>query len=195
MTSSVPDSSFVPENPEQPIEQITAEWYKTATLADIIATLDTVPFPPNHVPGALEDGSVTKVVFARLCQLNPRLAVRYADGRLVKRSDDGNGLDYFFITKLGAIELHVNHVDAQGEWVRDVYEVDAMGNAKFSAYVTQKNEGRYYADLDLAIAHGHMDEPKFSNYLGYVPPAIHDPIANVGKVRQIVGRIIDAATL
>ena len=70
-----------------------------------------------------------------------------------------------------------------------------MGNAKFSSYVTQVNEGRYYADLDLALAHGHMDEPKFSNYLGYVPPYVHDPIANVGKVRKTVGRIVDAALL
>lgn len=89
----------------------------------------------------------------------------------------------------------MNHVDAQGEWVRDVYEVDAVGNAKFVSYVTERNEGRYYADLDLAIAHGHKEDPKFSDYVGHVPPAVHDPIANVGKVRQIVGRIIDAAVL
>lgn len=177
------------------ISEITADWYKTASLADVVASVDVIPFPPSHVPEAVEDGSVSKVVFARICQQNPRLAVRYADGRLVKRSENGNGLDYFLITKAGAVELHVNHVDAQGEWIRDVYEVDAMGNAKFSAYVTERNEGRYYADLDLASAHGHMDDPKFSNYLGYVPPVVHDPMANVGKVRQVVGRIIDAATL
>lgn len=99
------------------------------------------------------------------------------------------------LSKLGAVELHVIHLDAQGEWIRDVYEVDAMGNAKFNAYVTEKNEGRYYADLDLAIAHGHKEDPKFSDYVGYLPPTVHDPMANVGKVRQVVNRIIDGATL
>lgn len=40
-----------------------------------------------------------------------------------------------------------------------------------------------------------MEDPKFSNYVGFVPPNVHDPIANVGKVRKIVSRIVDAATL
>ncbi|MFZ3232049.1 MAG: hypothetical protein WA194_00650 [Patescibacteria group bacterium] len=195
MSSSVPESSVASELPEQNVAQITADWYKAASLVDIIASLDTLPFPPSHIPESDADGSVTKVVFARLCQQNPRLAVRYADGRLVKRSENGQGLDYYFIPKRGGFELHVHHLDANGEWVRDAYEMDAQGNVKFVAYVTQKNEGRYYADLDLADAHGHMEEPKFSDYTGSLPPAVHDPIANVGKVRQVVGRIIDAAVL
>lgn len=135
------------------ITEITAEWYKVSSLADIVASVDTIPFPPHHLPEADADGSVTKVVFARICERNPRIAVRYADGRLVKPADNGNGLDYFFLSKLGGVELHVNHVDENGEWIRDVYDVDTLGNAKFVSYVTQKDEGRYYADLDLAIAH------------------------------------------
>ena len=86
-------------------------------------------------------------------------------------------------------------MDENGEWIRDVYEMDALGNAKFVSYVTQKNENRFYADLDLAMAHGHMEDPKFSDYVGHVPPTVHDPIAKVGSVRAAVGRIVDAVRL
>lgn len=73
---------------EPGVDQITADWYKISPLADIVASVDVIPFPPNHIPGAVADGSVSKVVFARICQQNPRIAVRYADGRLVKRTQD-----------------------------------------------------------------------------------------------------------
>ena len=195
MSANVPDSQLSHEGAEPSIEEITADWYKAASLADIVATLDVIPFPPNHVPESVADGSVSKVVFARICQQNPRIAVRYADGRLVKRTENGNGLDYFLISKVGVVELHVSHMDENGEWIRDVYEMDAMGNAKFQSYVTQKNENRFYADLDLAMAHGHMEDPKFSDYVGHVPPTVHDPIAKVGNVRAAVGRIVDAVRL
>lgn len=179
MTVHVSDFSSASADSAPGIDRITSDWYKAASLADIVATVDTIPFPPNHVPEAVADGSVSKVVFARICQQNPRIAVRYADGRLVKRTENGNGLDFFLVPKLDATELHVYHLDENGEWIRDAYDVDSVGNAKFSAYVTQKDEGRYYADLDLAIAHGNMEEPKFSDYVGHVPPAVHDPIAKV----------------
>lgn len=195
MSANVPDSQLAHEGAEPSIEEITADWYKAASLADIVATLDVIPFPPNHVPESVADGSVSKVVFARICQQNPRIAVRYADGRLVKRTENGNGLDYFLISKVGVVELHVSHMDENGEWIRDVYEMDALGNAKFVSYVTQKNENRFYADLDLAMAHGHMEDPKFSDYVGHVPPTVHDPIAKVGSVRAAVGRIVDAVRL
>lgn len=100
MTTNAPGVPDATADTEPTIDQITADWYKVSSLADIVSTIDIIPFPPNHVPEAVADGSVSKVVFARICQQNPRLAVRYADGRLVKRTPNGQGLDYFLLSKL-----------------------------------------------------------------------------------------------
>ena len=79
MTTNAPGLQQSLDDETLNIADITAEWYKTSTLADIIASVETLPFPPNHLPDAVADGSVSKVVFARICERNPRIAVRYAD--------------------------------------------------------------------------------------------------------------------
>ena len=49
--------------------------------------------------------------------------------------------------------LHVYHLESDGNWVRDVYELREDGTAKFHSYIRQAYEARYEADMDLAIAH------------------------------------------
>lgn len=91
--------------------------------------------------------------------------------------------------------LHVYHSAEDGTFVRDVYHIDPSGNAKFHSYVTQDADQSFEADVDLAIAHGRMKEPKMSDYSGTLPPTVYDPLSHTGKVRATVGRIIDGILL
>lgn len=72
--------------------------------------------------------------------------------------------------------MDIHHLDKNGEWIRDTYFLDAQGNAKFETYVTQENEGRFFAATDLAVAHGSMEEPNYRAYTWDVPPSVYDPL-------------------
>jgi hypothetical protein len=60
------------------------------------------------------------------------------------------------LKKDSGIVLHVYHDDDQGNWIRDVYELDSEGKAKFHSYITRTKDAAYETDIDLAIAHGQM---------------------------------------
>lgn len=179
---------------------IAFDFYLKADLSEI---LDTISSTPLHMP-TLEsvlstndtNGILSREIFLKICRRNPRLGLRYDNGRLCSKSErSGDGVAYNIVLKENDIVLHIYHDDQNGSWIRDVYELDSSGSAKFHSYVTEANDGRYETDVDLAISHGSIPYPKIRNYSGFIPLSIHNPISHTSGIKKVVDRILATARL
>jgi len=179
---------------------IAFDFYLKSNLSEILDTIKSAPLHIANLESVLAsndpNGILSREIFSKICRRNPRLGLRYDNGRLCSKNErSGNGLSYNIVPKANGIVLHIYHDDQNSSWIRDIYEFDSSGSAKFHSYVTEANDGRYETDVDLTISHGSMPSPEIRNYSGFIPLSIHDPISHTSGIKKVVDRILATARL